>query len=266
MTATEYVHARRALLDVLDALRSHSESLVLVGSQAIYLRAGNSTVGVPQYTTDADLAIDPDIIASRPDIALLMRAAGFHAEGQPGHWQNANQIAIDLMVPAGSIPEQEGRTARILGHDDQTARRTSGLELSIVSNSLMTISALDDLDPRSFELAVASFAALLVAKLTKIRERQWQPLRRQLPKDATDVLLILRQMDFDEVTAALGEARSGPSGELVVDAVDYLKSDLERPASHLASLATRGSASFEDPNVVDVSIRSLGLSLCNELA
>jgi len=35
--AYEYIQARRTLLDALDALQSHRDSLVLIGAQAVYL-------------------------------------------------------------------------------------------------------------------------------------------------------------------------------------------------------------------------------------
>jgi hypothetical protein len=35
-----YIQARRVLLDVLDALGSHRQSIVLVGAQAVYLHTG----------------------------------------------------------------------------------------------------------------------------------------------------------------------------------------------------------------------------------
>lgn len=42
------VEARTALLDALDALLSHRDSIVLIGAQAVYLRSGsvhNNSVG-----------------------------------------------------------------------------------------------------------------------------------------------------------------------------------------------------------------------------
>jgi hypothetical protein len=38
--AYEYIEARRTLLDALDALESHRDSLVLIGAQAVYLHTG----------------------------------------------------------------------------------------------------------------------------------------------------------------------------------------------------------------------------------
>jgi len=53
----EYVEARRVLLDALEALGMHRRSVVLIGAQAIYLRAGEGDLAVAPYTTDGDLVI-----------------------------------------------------------------------------------------------------------------------------------------------------------------------------------------------------------------
>ncbi len=46
-----YVVARRVLLDALEALGDHSNATVVVGAQAIYLRAGEADLIVAPYTT-----------------------------------------------------------------------------------------------------------------------------------------------------------------------------------------------------------------------
>lgn len=42
------VEARRALLDALEALRGHSDQIVLVGAQAVYLHTDDVTLGVTE--------------------------------------------------------------------------------------------------------------------------------------------------------------------------------------------------------------------------
>ena len=56
-----YVVARRVLLDALEALGAHREAIVVVGAQAIYLRAGKADLAVAPYTTDGDLAWVPGL-------------------------------------------------------------------------------------------------------------------------------------------------------------------------------------------------------------
>lgn len=79
-----YVSARRVLLDALEALRAHLPALTLVGAQAIYLRVGEADdVGVPPYTSDADLAIDPTILGFEPEIGQTLQTSGFVRQQDP---------------------------------------------------------------------------------------------------------------------------------------------------------------------------------------
>jgi hypothetical protein len=73
-----YVIARRVLLDALEALGEHREATILVGAQAIYLHTGDADLGVAEYTTDADLALDPDLLAKVPPLEQALEAAGFY--------------------------------------------------------------------------------------------------------------------------------------------------------------------------------------------
>lgn len=124
----EYVAARRTLLDALDVLVAHRHSLILIGAQAVYLHTGSQGMSVPPMTTDADLALDADLLADDPEIAATMQAAGFKS-GQPGLWENAQGVAVDLMVaPHQSNRESpKARSARLAPHANTVARIGSGL-------------------------------------------------------------------------------------------------------------------------------------------
>src|SRR2546421_424713 len=65
-----YVRARAGLLDAVEALGLHRESVVLVGAQAIYLHTGDADLAVAEYTTDPDFPMPPreltDALACRP--------------------------------------------------------------------------------------------------------------------------------------------------------------------------------------------------------
>ena len=95
------------------------------------------------------------------------------------------------------VPEAVGgagrRAARLPGHAKEVARKARGLEAALVDKHTTVITALDAADGRSFAVAVAGPAALLVAKLHKIRERISEREQRRLDdKDALDVLRLLQ--------------------------------------------------------------------------
>lgn len=73
----EVTMARTGLLDALEALESHIDALVIVGAQAVYLHTGAMEIALAEFTTDGDIAIDPDLLSSDPLIEEAMRAAGF---------------------------------------------------------------------------------------------------------------------------------------------------------------------------------------------
>jgi hypothetical protein len=61
-----YVAARCALLDALVALEPHAAAVIIAGAQAVYLHTGTGDLAVAPFTTDADLALDPEHLASDP--------------------------------------------------------------------------------------------------------------------------------------------------------------------------------------------------------
>lgn len=94
-----YAQARSALLDALIALESQKDSIVLVGAQAVYLRTGETDVGVAPYTTDGDLAIDPITLGDSPLLEEAMKGAGFVPDIHPGQWIRLSDVKVDLLVP-----------------------------------------------------------------------------------------------------------------------------------------------------------------------
>jgi hypothetical protein len=72
-----YIASRRALLDALNALGGHRDSVVLIGAQAVYLHAPDDDLAVAPTTTDADLGLDPDLLADSPLLEELLRTAEF---------------------------------------------------------------------------------------------------------------------------------------------------------------------------------------------
>lgn len=72
----EYVEARRVLLDALEALRPHLDAVVLVGAQAVYLRTAGRLESYQPFTTDADVVLDPGLLADIPPLGQAMTDAG----------------------------------------------------------------------------------------------------------------------------------------------------------------------------------------------
>jgi Nucleotidyltransferase len=187
------VAARSALLDALDALVEQRDALILIGAQAIYLHTGDAPVALAEATKDSDLAVDPRALSDTPLLDEAMKSAGFHRDlrhPQPGGWLSRTGIPVDLMVPEALAGTVGSRGARIPPHSRHATRRASGLEAAVVDHEPMTVAALDPDDPRRADMAVAGPAALLVAKLHKLGERQDTPARL-IDKDAHDIYRLL---------------------------------------------------------------------------
>jgi hypothetical protein len=152
------VEARSALLDALEALDAHRDSVIVIGAQAIYLHTGGVRVALAEMTKDSDLAPDARALKNQPLIEEAMRAAGFELDPdarQPGSWLNASGIPVDLMVPEALAGTSGRRGARIPPHSTKATRRAAGLEAAVIDNSLMDIGALTSHDLRVYRAKVA---------------------------------------------------------------------------------------------------------------
>lgn len=165
-----YVMARRVLLDTLEALGSHRDAAILVGAQAIYLHTGVAELAVAEFTTDADLAFDPELLEEVPPLEKALRDAGFLPRGHAGvgTWttvcsderEGPVEIQVDLLVPSAVSPGTGRRAARLVGHEATAARKVDGLEGILVDRSKMEIRSLEpDRDERSIAALVAGPAA-----------------------------------------------------------------------------------------------------------
>ena len=123
----QYVQARHVLLDALEALRPHLEAITLVGAQAIYLHIGESDdIGVAPYTTDADLALNPGMLGTQPELAQTLQNAGFTREQDPGIWRSTHSgFTVDLLVPE-ALGGSGRRAARLPGHGKNVAHKVRG--------------------------------------------------------------------------------------------------------------------------------------------
>ena len=264
------IAARSALLDALEALADQREALVLIGAQAIYLHTGGAPLALAETTKDSDLAIDPRILGDSPLLEDAMKRANFYRDlvnPQPGGWLSASGVPVDLMVPEALAGDPSRRGARIPPHSKDATRRTVGLEAAVVDHSAMTIQALDSGDPRSVEMKVAGPAALLVAKLHKIGERQDRP-DRLIDKDAHDIYRLLVAIDTHRLALTLRQLRGDAlAGEATIQATAFL-GDLfaPGPGSLGSVMAGRAEELIGDPAVVSAAVATLAADLLRAFA
>lgn len=221
--------ARRVLLDALEDLADHRDAVIVVGAQAVYLRSGTAQLGVAEYTTDGDLALDSDRLADSPLLEDAMKARFIHAgptgAEQPGMWARTVEVGgelvevpIDLIVPEGLAPPGGTRGARLGVHGKRAARKAAGLEAAIVDNDILAITPLEEDDRRTINARVAGPTALLIAKAHKINDRLAEDARpdRLKDKDASDVYRLFLttppERVADVMPSLLGDERvAGPA-------------------------------------------------------
>lgn len=257
--------ARAALLDALEALAEHREAVVVIGAQAIYLHTGGATLALAETTKDSDLSLDPRVLDAEPLVEETMRAAGFELDPvarQPGVWLNDDRIPVDLMVPEALAGSSGRRSARVPPHARNAMRRARGLEAAVVDHSPMRVGALAEDDPREYTIKVASPAALLVAKLHKIAEREDEPHRLE-PKDAHDVYRLLATLPLERFTGSLVHLSEDPlAGEATGVALVHLGRLFAAGPDALGSvLAGRAEELVGDPDVVAAAVAFLAQDL-----
>lgn len=262
-----YVLARSVLLDALEALGDQRKALVLVGAQAVYLHTGESDLVVAPFTTDADLAVDPARLDAEPELRAALGRAGLIAGSRPGSWfkeapldTRTVKVVVDLLVPEALAKGAGTRSADLGVHGRTTARRTRGLEAALVDRDPMTLAALEDRDPRHFEISVAGPAALIVVKLHKIQERVREPGRGR-DKDALDILRLLRKVQTGELARRMALLRNHPqAGETAREALAALGTLFGTPAGLGSRMAARAAAP-EPEDTIAASCAALATDL-----
>ena len=250
------VRARSVLLDALEALAKHRDSLVIVGAQAIYLHTGRVNLPLAEATKDSDVAIDPRELDDDPLLETAMQAAGFHRDptkSQPGSWLSADGVPVDLMVPEALAGAGNHRGARIPPHGKNVARNTRGLEAALVDHQHAEIRALDPSDARVVTAKVAGPAALLVSKLHKLGERTNQP-GRLVDKDAHDIYRLLVATETPALAGRLEELSEDEiAGPVTVSAIVYLRELFATPTALGALMAGRAEQTAGDPEAATVA-------------
>jgi hypothetical protein len=268
-----YVAARCVLLDALEAIESHLSALVLVGAQAVYLHVGEADLAVAPYTTDGDLAIDPTRLEPEPLLEVSMELAGFKLlQGAVGIWQEQvdvegvkRTIGVDLLVPE-SLGGPGRRAARIPPHAKRTARKVTGLEGALVDRDLQKIGALDSADRRQFEVLVAGPAALIVAKVHKILDRERED-DRMSDKDALDVYRLLRGVSTQDLAHRFRGLLSDPVSQETTDTtLMQLPRFFGRINAPGTQMAVRAAHPLENSEVVAASFVALTEDLLRTLS
>lgn len=265
----QVVSARRALLDALDALGPHRDAVILVGAQAIYLHTGNAEVALAEFTTDADLAVDPSLLGATPLIEDAMAAAGFVPDPDSsalGTWRSRDWVPVDLLVP-DAVAGEGRRSADLPPHDKRAMRRAVGLEPALADNTPMLIESFDPADLRVFTVKVAGPAALLIAKAHKVAERIDSPKRRDA-KDAHDIYRLLRAVGTEELAVPLTLLATDPmAGGVTRTGVGYIGTLFAAGEGALGSmLAGQAEELVGDPVQVALAVSLLAQDLISALA
>jgi nucleotidyltransferase-like protein len=265
----QYVVARSVLLDALEALGAQREAVILVGAQAIYLHTGAVELAIAEFTTDADLALDPRLLQPAPEIESAMTAAGFHRGNRVGVWAvsrdidgTATNVEVDLMVPE-AIGGGGSRAARLAGHAKHVARKARGLEAALVDKRATVIVALEATDARSFSISAAGPAALIVSKIHKIRERLAERTSRRVDdKDALDVLRLLQATRTETLAATFVQLLNTEMARTVTDeALTALNELFSNPRAVGPQMAVRSAGPLADPDEIAGSCAVLASEL-----
>jgi hypothetical protein len=260
-----YVLARTVLLDALDALGDQRRAVIVVGAQAVYLHTGAIDLGVPEFTLDADITFDPTLLREIPEIEAAMLGARFVRGNRVGVWiasrivsgTSAN-VEVDLMVP-DAVGGPGRRAARLRGHAREVVRKTRGLEAALIDKTMASIRALEPADPRSFDVAIAGPAALLIAKAHKIAERIGERTQRRLEdKDAFDILRLLQATETATLTATVRTLlQADVAGEVTREALEILRAHFTDARADGPQMAVRAAGALLPAEVVAASCATL---------
>lgn len=260
-----YVLARTVLLDALEALGSQRDAVIVVGAQAVYLHTGAIDLGVPEFTLDADITLDPALLREIPEIEAAMLGARFVRGNRVGVWIASRSVVgtpanveVDLMVP-DAVGGPGRRAARLQGHAKEVARKTRGLEAALVDKTVVSLGALEPTDSRAFDVAIAGPAALLIAKAHKVAERVAEREQRRLEdKDALDMLRLLQATETAALAATLNALLQADVARAVtLEALGILREHFTDARANGPQMAVRAAGALLPADVVAASCAAL---------
>jgi hypothetical protein len=262
---TEIEWSRRAIINVVEVLLVHAESLTLVGAHAVLLRTMD--LDVPRMPTgDGDLGVTPGLVGDVPSIEALLAEAGYEhrTTARPGLWgrtpydeadgTRSFREKIDLLAPHG-LSGTASRTKRGVpalqpAHGKLAVGNALGLELAAFNRSLVTIT--DFADPRlTADLHVAEIPALILAKGSKIGERLREPRKGPVrDKDLGDLWRLMAVSDPAETARVIEEfVDHAEVGLDVRQSVEWTATVLRDPVS--AERAKLAFDTFVDPGEIE---------------
>lgn len=257
--------SRRAIINVLEVLAEHTDSLTLVGAHAVLLRTVD--LDVPMAPTgDGDLGVTPNLVGDVPSIEELLTGAGYEhrTDARPGLWGRTAYVdgngvrqfreKIDLLTGrelSGAVGRQRRGVPLLQGkHGRLTVGNARGLELSALDRSPMRIA--DFADPSlGVEANVAGIPALICAKAFKVGERLDKPRQGAVrDKDIGDLWRLMAATAIDETIDTFERYAADPViGPSVRQGQTYLVAILSDGAN-----LERAKRSFEgivDPRRID---------------
>lgn len=257
--------SRRAIINVVDVLAVHAESLTLVGAHAVLMRTMD--LDVPRMPTgDGDLGVTPGLVGALPSIEALLADAGYEhrTTARPGLWGRERydeldgtrsfREKIDLLAPHGlsGTASRARRSVPALqsAHGKLAVGNALGLELAVFNRSLVTI--YDFADPRlSAEIHVAEIPALILAKGSKIGERLREPRKGPVrDKDLGDLWRLMAVAEPAETFRVIGDFVDHPEvGVDVRQSLEWTADVLRDPVS--VERAKSAFDTFVDPAEID---------------
>lgn len=133
---SEIEWSRRAIINVVDVLAAHAESLTLIGAHAVLLRTMD--LDVPRMPAGGgDLGVTPGLVGDLPSIGSLLADAGYEhrTTARPGLWgrelyddadgTRSFRERADLLAPHGlSGTASRNKRASGLNHRGGDPRRS----------------------------------------------------------------------------------------------------------------------------------------------
>ena len=262
---TEIEWSRRAIINVVEVLAAHAESLTLVGAHAVLLRTMD--LDVPSMPTgDGDLGVTPGLVGDLPSIETLLAGAGYEnrTTARPGLWgreayeesdgTRSFREKIDLLAPHGlsgtASRSKRGVPALQSAHGKLAVGNALGLELAAFNRSRLTITDFADLR-LSAEIFVAEIPALILAKGSKVGERLREPRKGSVrDKDLGDLWRLMAVSDPAETSHVIEEfIDHADIGLDVRQSVEWTAGVLRDPVS--VERAKLAFDTFVDPAEID---------------